>query len=95
MRFYQCADSGSVCRRTVAITVVTLVSVAGATGCSSPKAAIQPGSTVASSNTNSKGLPKLTASEVDEKIKAAKASTSIPESAKAKAIESIRAQGEP
>lgn len=94
MRSYHRADNGYPLRIAVAITCATVILLAGVSGCGSPKAAAKTGAATVS-NTNSKGLPKLTASEVDEKIKAVQASTSIPESAKPKAIESIRAQGEP
>ncbi|MBC7808314.1 MAG: hypothetical protein H7145_19450 [Akkermansiaceae bacterium] len=78
-----------------ALSAIILTLLAGATGCSPPKAAPQTVSAAKGSNTNSKGLAKLTATEVEQKVSAVRISTTIPESAKPKIIESIRAQGEP
>lgn len=73
--------------------IVALAAI-GLAGCSTPKLATtsaSPAANVASGN----GMPKLSASEVESKIKTVQASTTIPESAKPKIIESIRAQGTP
>lgn len=95
MRSYHSTENGSGFRMGAAFVAITLVLLTGVAGCSSPKAAPQTASTTKGSNTNSKGLAKLTASEVEKKISAVQASTTIPESAKPKVIETIRAQGEP
>ena len=77
------------------VVAITLILSVGIVGCNSPAATHKVATATVSNNTNSHGLIKLTASQIDEKIKAVQANTSIPESAKPKIIEGIRAQGEP
>lgn len=90
MRLHHSAATG-----VTAAVAVSLILFTGTMGCSSTRTASKTTPAAAGSNTNSRGLPKLTAAEVEEKIKAVQASTTFPESAKPKIIESIRSQGEP
>lgn len=72
-----------------------LLALIALTGCNSPKQETKVSSSAPANNLNSRGLQKLTPAQVEEKIKAVQANPAIPDTAKPKVIESIRAQGEP